>query len=134
MNLEKELKQLQHRLALVDLLTERHARPSKYITELLLRKLGPLRVRMHREVRHEVPHVHVDYGRHHHVASYSINDGKRLAGSLAAKYDREVLEWIATNRDKLLEKWQELRSGTDPTVLVGELGSDGEIASSSTGR
>jgi hypothetical protein len=41
MHLEDELKQLQHRLALVDLLTERRARPYENMTEFLVVRLGP---------------------------------------------------------------------------------------------
>lgn len=128
MYLEDELKQLQHRLALVDLLTERRARPYEHLTELLIVKLGPLKVKMYQETGHQVPHVHIDYGRHNHVASYSIDEGRRLAGTLPAKYDREVLDWIAANRTTLLQAWQALSSGSDITVLVGEL-LEGEIVS-----
>jgi hypothetical protein len=42
MHLEDELKQLQHRLALVDLLTERRARPYENMTEFLVVRLGDL--------------------------------------------------------------------------------------------
>jgi Domain of unknown function (DUF4160) len=64
----------------------------------------------------------------HHVASYSIDEGRRLAGTLPAKYDREVLDWIAANRTTLLQAWQALSSGSDTTVLAGEL-LEGEIVS-----
>jgi hypothetical protein len=48
MHLEDELKQLQHRLALVDLLTERRARPYENMTEFLVVRLGPLKIKMAR--------------------------------------------------------------------------------------
>ncbi len=121
MNLEEELKRLQNQLAFVDSLTKRRARRSEDTLELVLMKLGPLKVKMYQEVGHQVPHVHIDYGRQSHMASYSISDGKRLVGTLHPKYDRVVIDWIAANRSNLLEAWQTLRSGGDPVVLIGEL-------------
>lgn len=121
MKLEERLQQLQQQLAFVDLLTESRARRSEDTLELLLMKLGPLKVKMYQEVGHHVPHVHIDYGRKSHVASYSILDGERFEGTLHPKYDRVINAWIAANRSNLLQAWQTLRSGADPAVLIGEL-------------
>jgi hypothetical protein len=114
---EEELKQLQHRLAFVDLLSERQTKAGGGTLPLLLMKLRALKIKMYQEPGHQLPHVHIDYGRRNHVASYSISEPKRLAGTLDAKYDREVVGWIAACRDKLLELWRSLQSGTDASVL-----------------
>ncbi len=124
MRLEAELKQLQHQLAQVDLLTEPRAGTRGDVIELLLLKLKELKIKMYQEAGHQAPHVHVDYGRRNHVASYSVNERKRLAGTLDTKYDREVLDWIAKNRDKLLEAWRTMQSGKDPSGVIGELAGD----------
>jgi hypothetical protein len=63
------------------------------VIELLLVKLNELKVKMYQEAGHHTPHVHIDYGRHNHVASYAINEPKRLAGTLDTKYDR-TQSWI----------------------------------------
>ena len=124
MALEAELKQLQHQLALVDLLTEPRPATRGDVIERLLVKLKELKIKMYQEAGHQTPHVHVDYGRHNHVASYSINERKRLAGTLDAKYDRAVLDWIADHSDKLVEVWQTMQSGKDPSGVIGELAGD----------
>lgn len=124
MELEAELKQLQHQLALVDLLTGPRAAARGDVIELLLVKLKELKVKMYQEVGHQTPHVHIDYGQHNHVASYSIDEPKRLAGALDAKYDRAVLNWIAQHRDKLRQVWKTMQLGKDPNGIIGELAGD----------
>ena len=126
MTLEEELKLLQHRLALVDLQVVLQAMARDGILPLLVMKLKALKVKMYQEAGHRLPHVHIDYGPRHHVASYSISEPKRLAGTLDAKYDREVVGWIAGCRDKLLELWRSVQSGRYPSVVIGELKGEGE--------
>lgn len=125
MTLEAELRQLQHQLAVVDLFTQPRANTRSDTLEFQLLKLGELKIKMYQETSHRLPHVHVDYGRRNHAASYSINERRRLAGTLDAKYDREILDWIEANRDKLLEVWHTLQSGEGHRVVIGELASNG---------
>jgi Domain of unknown function (DUF4160) len=137
MHLEDDLKR--HRLALVDLLTERRAQPYKSTIELLVIRLGPLKVKMYQEPGHNAPHVHIDYGPRSHVASYSINDGERLAGTLDAKYDRAMLPngllpigrscWRHGRRcgpgpmqRLLLASWRLMTSSRGSAVLKGRIG------------
>ncbi len=124
MELEAEVKQLQHQLALVDLLVGRPDAARGDPIELLVVKLKELKVKMYQEDGHQRPHVHIDYGHQHHLASYSVDKPRRLAGSLDAKYDREVLNWIAQHRDKLREVWKTMQMGRDPNGVVGELAGD----------
>jgi hypothetical protein len=121
--LETEIKQLQQELAIVDLITRPRVAALGDAMELLLVRLRELKVKMYQETGHG-PHLHIDYGQHNHVASYSIHDPKRLAGTLDTKYDRAVLDWIAENRDKLLDIWKTMQSGTDPSGLIGDLVGD----------
>jgi hypothetical protein len=125
MKLEAELKQLQHQLALVDLVTEPRSAQRGEVIELLLVRLKKLKIKMYQETGHQTPHVHVDYGRHNHVASYAIDEGIRLVGTLDTKYDRAVSDWIGQHRDKLLEVWQTMQSGNNPSLAIGELAGDG---------
>src|SRR2546422_10819426 len=124
MALEAELKQPQHQLAVVDLTAQPRANRRSDTLEHLLLKLRELKIKMYQETGHHLPHVHVDYGRRNHAASYSINERRRLAGTLDAKYDREILDWIEANRDKLLEAWHTLQSGEDHRIVIGELASN----------
>ena len=121
MLLEPELTELQRQLAQIDLLTEpyRHAQPD--FIELLLLKLRQLKIKIYQETGHQIPHVHVDYGREHHVASYSITDGRRLAGTLDRKYDREVVSWISKYRTQLLDVWGTAQAGQNPGPLIAEI-------------
>jgi hypothetical protein len=98
MGLEIEVKQLQQQLALVDLITRPRAGASGDAIEFLVMRLEKLKLKMYQETGHAMPRLHIDYGQHSHVASYSIDDPKRLAGTLNSKYDRAVLNWIVEHR------------------------------------
>jgi Domain of unknown function (DUF4160) len=58
-----------------------------------------------------MPHVHINYKKEKHKASYSIKDRRRLAGDLDNKYDKVVKEWIAENETRLLLIWNEVQAG-----------------------
>jgi hypothetical protein len=118
MLLEPELTELQRQLAQIDLLTKPRRRAQPDFIELLLLKLRHLKIKIYQETGHQIPHVHVDYGREHHVASYSIIDGRRLAGTLDRKYDREVVSWITKYRTQLLEVWSTAQAGQNPGPLI----------------
>ena len=120
--MEEQLRILQDRLATVDFLTQPRRISSDPAFELLLKKIQRLKLKMYNEQNHAMPHLHVDYGRDHHVASYTINPAKRLLkGALDTKYDKEIVGWITGNKEALLTIWSSLRSGGDPTVIIGDL-------------
>lgn len=125
MSLEAELTELQRQLAQVDLLTRPRPRGTgPNFMEFLVLKLRNMKIKMYQETGHHSPHLHIDYGREHHVASYSIDDARRLEGSLDTKYDREVVAWIAKHRGTLLQAWTALQSGQDPRTLIAEIAGD----------
>ena len=119
MDREKEAKALQRSLAQIDLLTRRSS-GSGYL-ELLLLKIQPLKVKMYKEPNHPRPHLHVDYGKQNHVASYAIDDGTRLAGFLDRKYDAAIREWIAEWNEHLLEVWHRTQAGDDAEAILADL-------------
>lgn len=124
-DLESEVGELQRDLAAVDLLIRRPGRRGKddYL-ELLVARRDRLKVKMYQETGHKLPHVHIDYGREHHVASYSIDPARRLAGTLDGGYDSTVLEWITSRRPRLLEVWHAMQSGYEVSRLVADLEDD----------
>jgi len=122
--MEEELKVLQSRLASVDLLTQPQRLGRVRPMEILLLKLQYLKLKMYQEKGHLMPHLHVDYGRKHHVASYAIDEPERLEGTLDTKYDQQITEWIIENRGGLLRIWSSLQSGADPSMMIGELTGD----------
>jgi len=127
MLLESELAELQRGLAQVDLLTEPRPGSRSDFIEFLVLKRSDLKIKMYQEQGHHAPHVHVDYGREHHVASYSIAEARRLAGTLDTKYDQEVVAWINKNRDRLLEAWTTAQAGHNPGPLIAKLrGAEGD--------
>ena len=79
--------------------------------EVLLKELLPLRIRMEQDKNHKMPHIHIDYGKLKHIASYSIQNGKRLAGDLDNKYDKVVKDWITKNQEKLIRIWDAIQRG-----------------------
>jgi hypothetical protein len=120
-NLEKSLAELQDAFATVDLLT-RPPRPNDAAwMEILLKQLQAIRIRMDGNRNHKRPHVHIDYGRDFHVASYAIDTGERLVGTLNSKYDRAARDWIVGNKAKLLQAWELLRAGRTAKPIACEL-------------
>ncbi|MFO7748760.1 MAG: DUF4160 domain-containing protein [Desulfobacteraceae bacterium] len=55
---------------------------------------------------HGKPHCHAVYG--DYAASFLIEDGSILAGMIPPKQTRKITEWIISNKEDLLEKWNEL--------------------------
>lgn len=115
----EELKKLQDEFALIDLLSKQG---NSSLYEILLKKLLPLEFRMEPD-QHGAPHIHINYGKEKHTASYRINDAVRVAGNLENKYDKTVRKWIADNQVKLKEIWNEMIAGNQHKyeLLIGQL-------------
>lgn len=121
--LEEELQQLQIQMAWVDFHPD-ESDSSSDTTRLLLFKKDALKIKMYQETGHALPHIHIDYGRESHTASYSLDGPTRLAGTLSRKYERVVVDWITEHKAKLIELWETVRAGKDATLLLGDLRSD----------
>jgi hypothetical protein len=120
MSLKKAARELQHKFAMMDLLT-RPSRGGGY-TEFLVIKLLAMKIKMYQEQGpHKEPHVHIDYGENNHVASYSIQSGCRIIGDLDRKYEKIVKSWIAENNEALAELWSAAQAGKDTETLVASL-------------
>jgi hypothetical protein len=124
MSLKTELDELQRLFAQTDLLTEPRRSSNSSHMEILLVRRKNMRIKMYQEASHALPHIHIDYGNHHHTASYSIDSGLRIVGDLPAKYDGEVFSWLERNRSKLLEIWDSLQDGKQYEHLLSELSGD----------
>lgn len=121
MLLKSELTELQQKMAQVDLLTEQRPHVRSNFNEFLIRKLRNLKIKMYQEMGHKTPHIHIDYGRINHVASYSIVEARRLAGTLDTKYDQVVVEWIMMHKSRLLNVWDTVQNGQNPVSLIEEI-------------
>ena len=124
MELTSELEALQNQLTQVDLITTPSRSSRAGDISFLLLKRGDLKFKMYQEPGHGLPHIHIDYGRQNHVASYRIDPPSRLIGNLDGKYDRSVLDWISLRKEKLLETWALVQAGGDPAPLAIELVGD----------
>ena len=123
LNLEQELHELQKLLAQTDLLYRSRGNGNSF--GLMLVKKQALKIKIYQEVGHSMPHIHIDYGKVHHTASYSIETAQMIEGNLPRKYDRNVTNWIEKNKNKLLEVWGTLQEGNDHHIpLVAELKED----------
>jgi hypothetical protein len=60
-------------------------------------------------IQHHVPHLHVYY--QDEKASYRIDNGELLAGSLPRRQQRLVEAWIELYQSELLEDWRLLDAG-----------------------
>lgn len=123
MNLTDLASRLQNELGMVDLLT-RPPRSNQGSMELLVIKLDRLKIKIYQERRHSLPHIHIDYGKQHHVASFSIDPPARIEGQLGSKYEKSVQEWLICNKDALIALWTALQAGDSPDALVTELQGD----------
>ena len=123
MDLRELAHSLQHDLAQVDLATSSPRSSGRFIERLILRR-DPLKLKIYQEPGHSLPHLHVDYGRIPHAASYGIDPATRLAGNLPDKYDRSVISWVNENRPALLVLWDELQIGKDPSAAIAALRGD----------
>nr|WP_019366914.1 DUF4160 domain-containing protein [Pseudomonas luteola] len=124
MSIEDEFSELQRLLAQKDLITEPRKGSGSGFVELLLAKRKNIKYKMYQERGHSTPHIHIDYGRMNHVASYSVETGERMEGNLPKKYDTDVSNWLSTNKEKLVEIWKSLQSGGEPSAIIGELQGD----------
>jgi hypothetical protein len=115
--LSDALASLQDQMAFVDLIAEL-SNGSGHL-EILLKKHKQIALRMDSNLNHARPHIHIDYGGEHHIASYAIDNGERLVGK--SKYDRPVSEWIDRNRQLLLQIWHIMRSSPQPTTIISQL-------------
>lgn len=124
MSLEEEFDELQKLFAQKDLLSESLRGASSGFMEILLAKRKNMQIKIYQEKGHHLPHIHIDYGKQLHAASYSIESGTRLAGNLSKKYDSDVSSWLERNRDKVLEIWNALDVGGAHENLVAQLAAD----------
>ena len=124
MSLDDEFDELQRLFAQKDLLTEPR-RPSRNgFMEILLAKRKNMKIKIYQEKGHQLPHIHIDYGDQHHSASYTIESGERIEGSLHKKYDVDISTWLDRNRSKVLEIWNALQLGAAYEPLLAELSAD----------
>jgi hypothetical protein len=120
MDLEKELAELQDVLAITDFHAAcRTTSQSSDWAYLMVKELKRIRIKIDGNTNHKRPHVHIDYGRQFHAASYAIDTGERIVGD--SNYDYEVYAWIGKNRPKLLEAWKLVLAGKDATPIACEL-------------
>lgn len=59
-------------------------------------------IKMHYR-EHQPPHIHAEFGEFR--ASYEIESGKLLAGTLPINKERMVLAWMEIHRDELKANW-----------------------------
>ena len=121
MSYKETLSLLQRDLAQIDLLTEPRRQSSSGFIELLLLKLQDIKLKMYQEKGHAMPHLHIDYGKQHHVASFSIELPSRIEGSLHSKYDKSIIKWITANSETLHRIWNETQNGGNPSSLIAQL-------------
>ncbi len=122
-NLNAEFRSLQQHLGLIDMLMEPR-RPSKRRSmELLLLKVQKIKYKIYQEKTHPLPHIHIDYGKVNHAASYAIATGERLEGNIPKNYDETISNWVIRNKDKLLQIWIEVQNGNSEKYenLIKEL-------------
>ncbi len=54
--------------------------------------------------KHNPPHIHVIYG--DDTAAFDIRTGEMIDGDLPNRAASMVREWVAQNRDALIEMWE----------------------------
>jgi len=89
--------------------------------ERLVLKHENIKIKMYQEKQHARAHFHVDYGRNNHVATYAIDTGERIEGTLDRKYDKSVSAWATANRENLMAVWHALQSGSPESPFIQSL-------------
>jgi len=118
MEMEKEARKLQDDLAFTDMLMA-PSRGGDFV-EMAIKKLQRLVVRMEAD-HHARAHVHIDYGRERHAASFAVDNGERLVGRMPTKYDRDVQTWIIQNQSRLQALWDAMKRGEPHESILAEL-------------
>jgi Domain of unknown function (DUF4160)/Protein of unknown function (DUF2442) len=67
--------------------------------------------------RHHLPHFHAEYAEH--KASYSIEDGKLLSGSIPPAKQKLIDAWLEIHREELLANWKLCKEGSEPFRIKG---------------
>lgn len=110
--MNEELKELQDTFAGIDL-NEHLIGHKGLLLEVLIKKMLSLKIKMYKEPSYKTPHIHIDYNKQNHVASYSINTGEIIDGDMKSSYDRAISAWIDKNREQLLIVWNSLQQGQE---------------------
>ena len=55
---------------------------------------------------HGTPHCHAMYG--DYAVSFGLQDGFLLAGQMPPKQQKKIQEFISSNQEELMEKWNDL--------------------------
>jgi len=106
--LGEALKELQETIAFVDLCTRQSGAGG--FPELLLHRRGHVALYLYKESgTHKRPHFHIRF-KTAYDASYEIESGERLAGTMPVKYERPILDWVKKNRDVVSNRWHRLNS------------------------
>ncbi|MET3212945.1 UNVERIFIED_ORG: hypothetical protein ABIC48_000688 [Burkholderia territorii] len=119
--MELNLASLQNQLALIDLMSRSSRGQASSMLERLVLKHENIKIKMYQEKQHARAHFHVDYGKNNHVATYAIDTGERIEGTLDRKYDKSVSAWAAANRENLMAVWRALQSGTPESPFIQSL-------------
>ena len=109
---------LQDRMAMVDM----RSRPTLGrgdALEVLLKEHRLLRLKMDGNLNHARAHLHIDYHRTRHLASYAIDNGELLAGD--GTYNGVVQPWIEQHRAELMRVWKGIRTAEVDDAVVGQL-------------
>lgn len=112
---------LQRDLAFTEMTFPRGTGSESRRPALMVLRLRDLKLKMYQEKRHALPHLHVDYGKKHHVASFSIEPTRCVEGYLDRDVYVTVESWIEKNKEGLLVLWRTLQTGGDAHLVVAEL-------------
>ncbi len=66
---------------------------------------------------HPPPHIHARYNEF--KARYDISAGNLLSGELPRQAHRLVQEWIALNKQALMENWRRMEKGEQMEYIKG---------------
>lgn len=123
LDLEEQLKALQYALARVDFFTAPEGAGDNDFMRLVVMQLLYTRITIDGDRKHARPHIHVDYEKKKHAATYAIDSGERIVGKIATKYDKEVRNFVLHEKvnPKLRLIWSQVQAGKDPKPFISEL-------------
>ncbi|MET0637830.1 MAG: DUF4160 domain-containing protein [Chitinophagaceae bacterium] len=113
------LQELQQLLASADL--KNHSKSKGF--QILIAKKSDLKFRMEPD-HHQRAHIHIQYGKESHKATFAIDTGELLAGDLPAYQQRVATKWISDHSEPLNRLWTTLKQGENHGPIISELQGD----------
>lgn len=114
--LKKELNSLKLKFLIIEKMYQRDS--GGFEIKVLVLDKDIIKLRIDANKNHARPHIHVDYGKHFHAASISIDTSDLMIGTVPNLHLKEIKIWVTKNKELLLSIWNALRNSENPDSYI----------------